>query len=102
VIGPSAFAPYESLLQKLRPSSEVSFYPARNISSQFYLSQPCTLRLSFPRHMARVRHTAKAMVDEGSSSNREVPAAPLEAAEAIAASSSSSSNSESGKIFGLD
>jgi hypothetical protein len=52
--------------------------------------------------MARVKHTAKAMEDEGSPSNREVQAAPLEAAEAVAGSSSSSSSSESGKISGLD
>jgi hypothetical protein len=39
---------------------------------------------------------------EGSSSNRETQAAPLEVAEAAAASTSSSSSSESGKISGLD
>jgi hypothetical protein len=52
--------------------------------------------------MARVRHIAKAMEDEGSPSNREAQAAPLDVAEAAAASTSSSSSSESGKIFGLD
>jgi hypothetical protein len=52
--------------------------------------------------MARVRHTAKAMEDEGLPSNREVQAAPPEAAEAAVASSSSSSSSEFGKISSLD
>jgi hypothetical protein len=42
------------------------------------------------------------MESEGSPSNREAQAAPLEVAEAIAASASSSSSSESGKISGLD
>jgi hypothetical protein len=52
--------------------------------------------------MARVRHIAKDMEGEGSPSNREVQAAPLEVAEAAAASASSSSSSKSGKISGLD
>jgi hypothetical protein len=56
----------------------------------------------FHRHMAHVRHTAKAMEGEGSPSNREDRPASPEVAEAAAASSSAASSSESGKISGLD
>jgi hypothetical protein len=52
--------------------------------------------------MIRVRHTAKAMEGEGSSSNREDQPAPPEAAEAAATSSSAASSSEFGKISSLD
>jgi hypothetical protein len=57
---------------------------------------------SFHRHMARVRHTATVLEDEGSSSNREEQAALPGATEAIVTSSTSTSSSESGKISGLD
>jgi hypothetical protein len=52
--------------------------------------------------MARVRYTAKAMVGEGSPSNREDRPASPEVAEAIVASSSKASSSKSGKVSSLD
>jgi hypothetical protein len=52
--------------------------------------------------MARIRHTAKVMEDEGSPSNREDRPPSREAAEVAAASSSAASSSESGKNSGLD